>query len=55
MTRILTWFYAAMRWLSEFEYAVAEATSTNFTYVARCREDARNWAKEQRLFELRRG
>jgi hypothetical protein len=50
---ILSWFYRAMVVLSEYELAIAEATSSNFNYVMRCREDLRSWQKELRLFELR--
>lgn len=52
---ILRTFYAAMLWLTEFELAIAEATSTNFKYIGRLKEDVRHWHREQRLFELRRG
>lgn len=50
---ILRAFYTVMVWLSEYELAIAEATSSNFNYVLRCREDVRKWQKERRLFELR--
>lgn len=52
---MLHYFYSAMIWLTEFELAIAQATSTNFKYLGRLREDARYWQREQRLFELRRG
>lgn len=51
---ITSGFYVAMVWFSEYERVIAEATSRNFNYVMRCREDARKWQKERRLFELRR-
>lgn len=52
---ILRTFYAAMLWLTAFELAIAEATSTNFKYIGQLKEDVRYWHREQRLFELRRG
>lgn len=52
---ILTAFYRLMIWLSEYELVIAEATSSNFNYVMRCRESVRHWQKEHRLFELRSG
>lgn len=55
MTRILTWFYAAMLWLTEFELAVAEASSSNFKYIGRLKADVWHWRTEQRRFELRSG
>lgn len=53
MTAILKFFYAAMLWLTEYELAIAEATSSNFKYIGRLKEDVRYWQREQRLFELR--
>jgi hypothetical protein len=53
VNRTLQGFYAAMLWLTEFELAIAQATSTNFKYIGRLKEDVRYWQREQRLFELR--
>jgi hypothetical protein len=53
--RILAGFYAAMLWLTEFELTIAQATSSNFKYIGRLKEDVRYWQREQRLFELRSG
>ncbi len=53
-TTVLTWFYRVMIWLSEYEQAIAEATSSNFNYCMGCRERVRYWHREQRLFEMRR-
>lgn len=55
MNNILKFFYAAMLWLTEFELTIAQATSTNFKYIGRLKEDVRYWQREQRLFELRSG
>lgn len=52
---MLRYFYVAMVWLTEFELAIAEATSTNFKYIGQLKEDVRYWHREQRLFELRSG
>lgn len=51
--RTLTWFYRAMAALSELELAIAEASTTNFNYLMNCRDRARHWQKELKLFELR--
>ena len=45
-------FYTVMLWLSQFEEAIAEATSSNFNYIMHCRERVRYWTRERRLWEL---
>ncbi len=52
---MLRYFYSAMIWLTEFELAIAETTSTNFKYIGQLKDDVRCWHREQRLFELRSG
>lgn len=55
MTRLLDWFYRAMIWLTEYELAIATATSSNFNYLCRLKADAWHWRTEQRRHELRSG
>lgn len=38
---------AAMPWLTRFELAIAEASSSNIAYIRRLREDERRWMVEQ--------
>lgn len=52
---MLHYFYSAMIWLTEFELAIAQATSANFKCIGQLKEDVRYWQREQRLFELRSG
>lgn len=49
---IVSYFNRVMLFLSEMEYYIAEATSSNFTYICNARERARYWAKEVRLTEI---
>lgn len=38
---------AAMLWLTRFELAIAEHSSSNIGYIRRLREDERRWMVEQ--------
>jgi NAD(P)H-dependent flavin oxidoreductase YrpB (nitropropane dioxygenase family) len=38
---------AAMLWLTRFELAIAESSSSNVGYIRRLREDERRWMVEQ--------
>lgn len=52
---LLKYFYAVMLWLTEFELAVAEEYSSNFSYLCRLKDDVWHWRTEQRKFQLRSG
>ena len=40
-------FVTAMLWLTSFELAIAEQSSTNLAYIRRLRDDKRRWEVEQ--------
>lgn len=40
-------FIAAMLWLTRFELAIANSTSSNIGYIRRLRDDEIHWMTEQ--------
>lgn len=40
-------FVAVMLWLTRFELEIARATSSNFAYIRRLRDDEIHWMTEQ--------